>query len=82
LIDQSQLALDDPRRAAVNPHITGGVILLVINSLLIYMRLRWADVLVSRRWSYLGLMGLGVVAVLVTAWLGGDLVYRWRVGVQ
>lgn len=82
LVDQNQLAIDDPRRAQVNPHITGGVILLVINGLLVYMRLRWADVLISRRWSYLGLMGLGVVVVLVTAWLGGELVYRWRVGVQ
>jgi hypothetical protein len=31
---------------------------------------------------YLGLMALGVVAVLTTAWLGGELVYRLRVGVQ
>lgn len=82
LIDQSQLTMDDPRRANVNSHITAGIILLVSNGLLIYMRLRWPDVLLSRRWTYLGLMGLGLVAVLTTAWLGAELVYRWQVGVQ
>ena len=82
LIDQSQLELTDPRRDAINTHITAGVALIIINGLLIYMRFRWADVLISRRWIYLGLMALGVIAVLATAWLGGELVYRLRVGVQ
>jgi uncharacterized membrane protein len=82
LIDQNQLAVDDPRWAALNPHITGGVILLVLNGLLIYMRFRWPEVLLSRRWSYLSLMALGVVVLLITAWWGGELVYRWQVGVQ
>lgn len=82
LIDQSQLELNDPRRANVNTHITAAVILLIINGLLIYMRLRWPDVLTSRRWPYLGLMTLGLIAVLATAWLGGELVYRWQVGVR
>lgn len=82
LIDQSQLELNDPRRANVNTHITAAVALLIINGLLIYMRLRWPDVLASRRRSYLGLMALGLIAVLATAWLGGELVYRWQVGVR
>lgn len=82
LMDQSQLELDDPRRDNVNPHITAGVALLIINGLLVYMRFRWADVLTRYRWLYLGLMLLGVVAVLATGWLGGELVYRWRVGVN
>ena len=82
LIDQSQLALNDPRQETVNNHITAGVTLLVINGLLIYMRLRWTDVLSRYRWVYLGLMALGVAAVLVTAWLGGELVYRLGIGVQ
>ena len=82
LIDQSQLPIDDPRRANVNNHITAGVALLIINSLLVYMRFRWPDVLSSRRWVYLGLMTLGVAAVFATAWLGGELVYRLQVGVQ
>ena len=82
LIDQNQLELADPRRNTVNTHITAGVALLIINGLLLYMRLRWADVLTSRRWPYLGLMALGVVAVLTTAWLGAELVYRLQVGIQ
>jgi uncharacterized membrane protein len=82
LIDQSQLELNDPRRANLNTHITAAVALLIINGLLIYMRLRWPDVLASRRRSYLGLMALGLIAVLATAWLGGELVYRWQVGVR
>lgn len=82
LIDQSQLAIDDPRRSNVNNHITAGVALLILNGLLIYMRLRWQDVLTSRRWPYLGLMLLGVLAVLATAWLGGDLVFRLQIGVK
>lgn len=82
LIDQSQLELNDPRRANVNTHITAAVALLIINGLLIYMRLRWPDVLASRRQSYLGLMALGLIAVLATAWLGGELVYQWQVGVR
>lgn len=82
LIDQSQLEIADPRRNDVNTHITTGVALLIINGLLVYTRFRWADVLTSRRWSYLGLMLLGVVAVMATAWLGAELVYQLRVGVQ
>jgi len=80
LIDQNQLALDDPRRDNVNTHITGGVALIIISGLLLYMRFRWADVLARYRWPYLGLMGLGVVALLSTAWLGAELVYRLHVG--
>ena len=82
LFDQNQLELTDLRRQQVNPHITA-VSLLIINGLLLYMRLRWPTVLVtSRRWLYLGLMLLGVVAVVITGWLGGELVFRWQVGVQ
>jgi uncharacterized membrane protein len=83
LIDQSQLELNDPRRATVNNHITAGVALLTINGLLIYMRFRWPDVLSDRyRWVYLGLLALGVAAVLTTAWLGGELVFQLQVGIQ
>ena len=83
LFDQNQLELTDLRRQQVNPHITAAVSLLIINGLLLYMRLRWPTVLVtSRRWLYLGLMLLGVVAVVITGWLGGELVFRWEVGVQ
>lgn len=82
LIDQNQLEIADPRRERVNPHITAGVALIVINGLLIYLRFRWADVLARYRWPYLGLMLLGLAAVLAAAWLGGELVYRLQIGIQ
>jgi uncharacterized membrane protein len=66
----------------VNNHITASVALLIINGLLIYMRFRWPDVLSGKyRWIYLGLMALGVAAVLTTAWLGGQLVFQLQVGI-
>jgi uncharacterized membrane protein len=82
LIDQNQLELTDPRRNNVSAHITAGVVLLITNGLLIYMRFRWSDVLTRYRWFYLSLMAFGVLAVLATAWLGAELVYGLRVGVQ
>lgn len=81
LIDQNQLAVNDPRRTYVNNHITAGVALIIINGLLVYMRFRWYDALTRHRWPYLGLMALGIVAVLATGWLGGELVYRWHLGI-
>lgn len=82
LIDQNRLAIDDPRRNDVNPHITGAIALLIINGLIIYMRFRWADVLTRYRWPYLGLMMLGIVAVIATGWFGAELVYGLRIGVR
>lgn len=83
LIDLGSLAPDDPRRDAINRHITSGVALLIINGLLVYFRFRWPDVLTSsRRWAYLALMAGGVVAVVLTGWLGGKLVYELQVGVR
>ncbi len=82
LVDQNQLAVDDPRLGAVNNHITAGVALIVLNGLLLYMRFRWPDVLSRYRWRYLGLMAVGLATLLTTAWLGGELVYRLGVGVQ
>ncbi len=81
LIDQGQLPPADPRRVYINNHITAGVALIIINGLLLYLHLRWPDVLTRYRWPYLGLMALGLITVLVAAWLGGELVYRWRIGV-
>jgi uncharacterized membrane protein len=83
LVDLGSLAPDDPRRNSINNHITAGVALLVINGLVVYYRLRWADVLASPgRWVYLGLMAAGVAAVIITGWLGGELVYALKVGIQ
>lgn len=83
LVDLGRLAPDDPRRPAINNHITSGVLLLVINGLLVYFRFRWSDVLASpRRWPYLALMGAGVLAVILTGWFGGKLVYTLKVGIE
>ena len=82
LVDQSRLDFADPRRNDVNSHITAGVALMVFNGLLVYMRFRWPDVLTRHRWPYLGLMLLGLIAVLATAWLGAELVYNLGVGVE
>ena len=82
LFDQNQLAVDDPRLNTVNRHITGAVALIIINGLLLYMRFRWPNVLAEKRWPYLGLMMLGLGVVFVTGWLGGELVYGLRVGIN
>jgi len=83
LVDLGGLAPDDPRRAVINNHITSGVALLVINGLLVYFRFRWPDVLASsRRWAYLALLAAGVLAVILTGWLGGKLVYTLKVGIE
>lgn len=82
LIDQNRLTIDDPRQAAVNNHITAGVALIIINGLLVYMRFRWPDALQRYRWQYLTVMGLGVMAVVATGWLGAELVYQLGVGVN
>ncbi len=81
LIDQSQLDLFDPRRGHVNSHITAAIVLIISNGLLLYMHFRWPDVLSRYRWLYLGLMVVGTVALVATAWLGAELVYRWQVGI-
>jgi uncharacterized membrane protein len=83
LVDLGSLAPDDPRRAVINNHITSGVALLIINGLVLYFRFRWPDVLAgSRRWVYLALMVTGIVAVVLTGWLGGKLVYTLKVGIE
>lgn len=82
LVDLGGLAPDDPRRASINNHITTGVALFILNGLVVYFRFRWPEVLSSsRRWIYLGLMAAGALAVVVTGWLGGELVYTLKVGI-
>lgn len=78
LIDQNRLALNDPRQVSVNTHITAAVILLILTGLLLYWRQRWP----KRCRLYWGLMAAGTAALLVTARLGGDLVFRLAIGVQ
>jgi len=83
LIDKGQLAFDDPRQSAINQHITPAIVFLVLNGLLLYMRFRWEDVLSSgRKWQYLGLMLLGLAAIVFTGFQGGVLVYELHIGIQ
>ena len=82
LVDQNQLDINDPRRAYINPHITGAVSLLVVNGLLVYARLRWPNAAITHRLLYAGWILLGVIILLITAWLGGELVYRWQIGIM
>ncbi len=83
LIDRGQLAFDDPRQGAINAHITPAIAFIVLNGLLLYMRFRWADVLVSeRKWLYLGLMALGLAVIIFTGAQGGKLVFELGIGVK
>jgi uncharacterized membrane protein len=83
LIDLGSLAPDDPRRPVVNNHITAGVALLILNGLVVYYRFRWPGVLTgSLRWQYLALVAAGTVALVISGWLGGELVYTLGVGVR
>jgi uncharacterized membrane protein len=83
LIDLGNLAPDDARRGSINKHITSGVALFIVNGLVVYMRFRWPEVLTSsRRWAYVVLIAAGVVIVVITGWLGGQLVYDLEVGLR
>ena len=83
LVDRGQLNFDDPRRDALDQHITLAVLFIIINGLVLYTRFRWPDVLYSdRRWLYLGLIALGAVTLTATGWWGGELVYNLQVGIR
>ena len=83
LIDRGQLDFDDPRRDALDQHISQAILFMIFNGLLLYMRFRWPDMLHSRRrWFYLALMALGAVTLAATGWFGGELVYELQVGVR
>lgn len=83
LVDKGQLAFDDPRQGAMNRHITPAIAFIVLNGLLLYIRFRWPDALhTSRRWTYLGLMLLGLAAIVATGKFGGDLVYGLKIGIR
>ena len=83
LIDKGQLAYDDPRRGALDQHITWGIAFMVVNGLVLYLRFRWPAILSeSRRWLYVGGILLGLLLLALTGWWGGELVYRWQVGIR
>ncbi len=90
LLAQSRLPPQAPYSAQLNWHIGTGLALLVLYAVPIYRawvygnRRRAADpadllqVAQARRWVGV-LLALGLVLVLVTGWLGGQLVYTWGV---
>lgn len=83
LVDKGQLAYDDPRQNELNNHITAGVFFIVIAGLVVYSRFRWQNILnSSNRWWYLTLIWGGIVVVVVTGWLGGELVYELHIGIR
>ena len=83
LIDQGQLNYDDPRRDALDQHITQSILFIIFNGLVVYTRFRWPHVLAGpRRWLYLGLIGVGIITLTAAGWLGGRLVYELQVGIR
>lgn len=83
LIDRGQLAFDDPRLAALDRHISGGVFFIIINGLILYSRFRWATILQTpRKWLYVALIGLGLLTITLTGWWGGELVYDLKIGIR
>ena len=83
LIDQAGAPQTPEVATVIDQHITAGIALLVAVGLALYWPLRnkklWTT---SARWGYLALLGAVVVLVLVEGWLGGKLVYHFRVGVR
>lgn len=84
LFDRNRAPADPAIMAVMNPHIAASFGLLIIYGLLLYERLRSADVLDQprRRWVLIGLLALGLALLVVVGWLGGKLVYDLGVGVQ
>jgi uncharacterized membrane protein len=83
LVDRGALDYNDPRQAALDQHITQGVLFIIFNGLVLYSRFRWPNLLdTSRRWTYLALLLLGVVTLVASGWFGGKLVYEHQIGIQ
>ncbi len=83
LISLDALAIADPRRAAVNSHITFFFATLIVFGLALYLRWKEPAILAHphRRWHYLGALALGSLFVLLTGHTGGQLVYQLGIGV-
>ncbi len=83
LISLNALAVTDPRRAAVNTHITFFFATLITFGIGLYLRLKEPAILdhPRRRWCYLGALALGSLFVFLTGHTGGQLVYQLGIGV-
>lgn len=83
LISLNELAITDPRRAAVNTHVTFFFATLITFGLALYARLREPAILDHPRWRwyYLGALALGSLFVSLTGHTGGQLVYQLGIGV-
>lgn len=84
LIDQNRAEVPPEAQEVISLHIAGGLALIVVYGLALYERLRAADVLdepSKRPWLVL-LLAVGVALIVVSAGLGGRLVYEFGVGVR
>lgn len=68
----------------VNAHAAVGIVLVLVYGQALRQRRRQPDVLddPQRRGGYLRLLVIGAVLVLLDGWLGGSLVYTWRMGIE
>ncbi len=84
LIDQSRAGNSQVITDTINLHITAGIALIVVFGLALYWPLREKRLFApgGRHWAYLALLLLGVILIMVEAWLGGQLVYKLGVGVR
>ncbi len=84
LIDQNQAPQNEAVLATLNPHIAVGFGLIVVYGLLLYERLRRPDALEggSPRLRLLLLLLLGLILVVAEGALGGQLVYKFGLGVM
>lgn len=84
LIDQNRATLSPAAVQALNLHIAVGFGLIITYGLLLYERLRSPAALdsPSRRLWQLLLLVLGIVMIVIEGFLGGQLVYRFGVGVH
>ncbi len=81
LIDQNRLEPTPEVTSAVNRHITGGILLLVIFGGILYARLRnptWDDPDTPLPAYVPLLMGIGLAILILTGEIGGQLAYVFR----